>query len=60
MLTYWEHAVNDNIISVNIPNGISILIMVVLGGVLLTFAKKALGMKKGGPAVASGPNFTVA
>jgi hypothetical protein len=36
---------SDNIISVNIPNGISILIMVFIGGLALAFGRKALGGK---------------
>lgn len=33
---------NDNILAVNIPNGISILIMAVVGGFLLAAIRKAL------------------
>lgn len=33
---------NDNILAVNIPNGISILIMAVVGGFLLAAIKKAV------------------
>jgi hypothetical protein len=33
---------NDNILAINIPNGISILIMAVVGGFLLAIVRKAL------------------
>ena len=36
----------DNIISINIPNGVSIVIMAVVGGALLAFVRKALMKKK--------------
>jgi hypothetical protein len=51
--------VNDNIISVNIPNGISILIMVAIGFVLLCAGQKLIGGTKKA-SVASGPNYTAA
>lgn len=33
---------NDNILAINIPNGISILIMAVVGGFLLAAVRKAV------------------
>lgn len=33
---------NDNILAINIPNGISILIMAVVGGFLLAMVRKAV------------------
>lgn len=33
---------SDNILAVNIPNGISILIMAIVGGLLLAMARKAV------------------
>lgn len=48
---------DGNLIAVNIPNGVSIVIMAAIGGVLLGFARKAI-KGKGGSAVSSGPVFT--
>lgn len=33
---------NDNILSINIPNGISILVMALVGGFLLAMIRKAV------------------
>lgn len=51
---------DDNIISVNVPNAISILVIVALGMVLMSIAHKFLGKRSGsisGP-VSAGPTFT--
>ena len=46
---------NDNILAVNIPNGISILIMAVVGGFLLAALRKAVkGNVRNDNALASG------
>jgi hypothetical protein len=34
--------VNDNIISINVPNAISIVLMALVGGALLALVKKAV------------------
>jgi hypothetical protein len=49
--------VNDNILAINIPNGVSILVIVALGFVLLAAAKKVTGRGKKGSPVAAGPTF---
>jgi hypothetical protein len=49
--------VDDNIISVNIPNGLSILIMGAIGAIVLAFVRKSV-TGKGKPAIASGASFT--
>lgn len=50
---------SENIIGINIPNGISILIMCVVGGLLLTAARKFAGGRGGfGGNVTTGPAFT--
>ncbi len=45
---------NENIIGINVPNGISILIMAAIGGVVLAFVRKlAMGAKASG--ISAGP-----
>jgi len=44
--------VNENIIAINIPNAVSILVMAALGGLVFAFARKAIGGK---PNVAFAP-----
>lgn len=49
---------NENIIAVNVPNGISIAIMVIVGALVIGLARKALfGSKKTAP-VGNGPVFS--
>jgi hypothetical protein len=48
---------DENLIAINVPNGISILIMAAVGGLVLAFVRKLAMAQKGG-AVASGPVFS--
>ena len=38
---------NENIIAINVPNGISILVMAAIGGVVLAFLRKLAAGQKG-------------
>lgn len=53
-----DRPVDENLIAINVPNGISILVMAALGGVVLAFVRKLAMGSKGGGGVASGPVFT--
>jgi hypothetical protein len=44
---------NDNIIAINIPNIVSILIMAVVGGFLIGLASKALRQARGGSSMSA-------
>ena len=44
---------NDNIININVPNAIYIIVMALLGGVLLAFLRKQFG--RGGMAIGGAP-----
>lgn len=48
---------DDNLISINIPNGVSIVIMAAVGAVILGLIRKAV-KGKGGAGVTAGPVFT--
>lgn len=47
---------NENLIAVNVPNGVSILIMALVGGVLVSAVRKFAKRKTG--AVTTGPAFS--
>lgn len=49
---------SEAIIGINVPNGISIGIMVAFWAVLLVIARKFTSKKKGLPATAVGPVFS--
>jgi len=48
----------DNIISVNVPNAVSITLMAVVGLMLVQWGRKALAKRNGGGGVTVGASFT--